>query len=108
MSIDKRLNLIKGSPSFAFRELANGEMEVFQPASIPDDEHIYWVQATSRLPCGMEIPGVFVIKNGGSQVLKNYWWVENEWLESSDSRVLALLTLAKEVMCKRENRLCAR
>lgn len=92
----KDLNLVHGSPSFAIRHARNGEVEVIQPAVIPDDGCIYTVAGTSLLPDNSQIPSVFVIENGGGNLVKVYWQIKGNWYEPVDDQVPQLLEMERD------------
>lgn len=96
-SLVKTLNLPRTSPSFAYRQLPDGSLNVVNPKAITEDGSIYWVAGTTALPRGKKtIPSVFVIENGGENLLAVYWYITDCWFRSDDPDAIDALELPKD------------
>jgi len=92
----KVLNLPRTSPSFAYRQCTDDSLDVIQPSIIPKDDSTYWVAGRSTLPNGQELESVFVIENGGGNLVSIYWFIDDSWYASDDGDVLNALGLPRE------------
>ena len=85
----KRLNLLRGSPTFVLRETGDdGRADVLQLARVPADDHVYWAAGECRLPDGRTLPSVFVIAGGGASMLRTYWHVDGRWYDAQHDPVV--------------------
>jgi len=94
-STRRSLNLVHGSPDYTLQELGTGEINVLQLEDIPNDGYVYWLSATTKIKSGRKIPSVFVIANGGSDLVKVYWLIAEQWYASDDLLAAAALGLEK-------------
>jgi hypothetical protein len=85
------LNLVRTSPSFVLRELKDRRIEVLQIATVPNDGSIYWVAGQTTIPVGTSIASVFVIENGGGNLVNVYWLINGAWYSSSDGEAVKAL-----------------
>ena len=74
LQLAKTLNLPRTSPTFAYRQCADGSLSVLQPGLIPNDGSIYWLAGHSVLASGKEVASVFVIEHGGGNLVGVYWF----------------------------------
>ena len=90
------LNLLRTSPTFVVRERADQRMEISELALVPNDDSVYWVAGESTLPAGRSIPSVFVVENGGGNLIAVYWFIEKAWFKPTDVETLSKLNLRRE------------
>ena len=91
----KTLNLPRTAPSFAYRQHTDGSLDVLQPNSIPKDGSIYWLAGDSILSNGRKLTSVFIIEDGGGNLVASYWFIADNWYKSDDDDVLIALGLQK-------------
>jgi hypothetical protein len=90
------LNLLQSSPSFVLRQCDDRRMDVSQVALVPNDGSVYWIAGESQLPVGRAIPSVFIVENGGGNLIAVYWFIDKAWCKPSDPDTLAKLDLRRE------------
>ena len=96
LQLAKTLNLPRTSPTFAYRQCADGSLSVLQPGLIPNDGSIYWLAGHSVLASGKEVASVFVIEHGGGNLVGVYWFVDNAWYKSDDPDASDALGIPQE------------
>lgn len=96
LQLTKTLNLPRTSPAFAYRQRADGSLDVVQPSLIPNDDSTYWVAGRTILANREELASVFIIESGGGNIVGVYWFVNNGWYKSDDPDAPGALGIPKE------------
>ena len=93
---DKRMNMLRDSPSFVLRQTAeDGSADVLNPEAIPANDGIYWVAGTTVLKSGCELSSVFCVDtDSGGELLEVFWWINGKWYRQQDDGALAALRLS--------------
>lgn len=94
--LEKRLNLIHGSPAFCLRMCSDGSMDVLQIAEIPEDGRDYWVHATVTFACGQTASAAFLIGSGGGSHHSIKIRANDHWFDSDAPELPERLGLTRE------------
>jgi hypothetical protein len=96
----RRLDLLRASPSFVFREEGDeGKAVVEQASTIPVCGDVVWVAGKTVLPDGTELASVFrLVPEAGDVPVSVYWWVNDKWFASDDPDALPALQRTREMV----------
>lgn len=89
----KHLNFFLSNPDWAYCEESEEKMLAIKPDRITKDGETYWLGGTTTLNNGKELGSVFVIQDGGAELMKVYWHFEGQWHASDDAATPAMLGL---------------
>jgi hypothetical protein len=87
------LNLVHGSPGFAFSEAADGTWELVSVAMLARDSGRYIVAGITKLQNGRQLESAFMVDSAGGELAAVYWKTDSGWIESSDACAALQLNL---------------